>query len=150
LSVFFLDTSALAKRYMSELGSSWVRSWILPKMGNTIIVSRLATVEMISLMIRKQREGVVSAGDFRRNRNNFFLHLRNQYEIIEFEPKVLVTARALLVQHPLRTLDAIHLASALQAQKTFDIKLKFICADTRLLAIAAAEGLPTDDPNAHP
>ena len=150
MSAFFLDTSALAKRYMSEVGSTWVRSWILPKMGNTIIISRLATVEIVSLMIRKQREGGVSPADFRRNRNNFFLHLRNQYQVIEFQPRVLASARALLVQHPLRTLDAIHLASALQAQKTFDVKLSFICADVRLLVAAAAEGLPTDDPSAYP
>jgi uncharacterized protein len=150
LSVFFLDTSALAKRYIGEVGSNWIRSWILPKMGNTIIISRLATVEMISLMVRKQREGIVSLEDFRRNRNNFLLHLRNQYEVIELEPRVLATARALIIRYPLRTLDAIHLASALQAKMSFAVELTFVCADIRLSVAAAAEGLPTNDPNAHP
>jgi predicted nucleic acid-binding protein len=148
LTTFFVDTSALAKRYMSEVGSSWVRGWILPSKGHTVIISRLATVEMVSLMIRKHREGVVTYTDFARNRDTFFKHARQQYEVIELEQKVLSLARRLLVRHPLRTLDAVQLASALSASQAFGT-LTFISADTRLLE-AAAEGLPTDDPNAHP
>ena len=43
MSAFFVDTSALAKRYLAETGSAWVRSWILPRTGNVTIITRLAS-----------------------------------------------------------------------------------------------------------
>jgi len=70
--------------------------------------------------------------------------------VIELDNRVLAMARRLLIRHPLRTLNAIHLAGALEAKRLLSIQPTFISADTRLLTAAAAEGLPTDDPNAHP
>jgi uncharacterized protein len=150
LSDFFVDTSALGKRYVVETGSSWVRSWILPRYSNSIVISRLAAVEIISLLTRKQREGLITTAEFLRIRNNFSVHLRTLYTVIELDHRVLGTARHLLVRHPLRTLDAIQLACAIEASRFFGSNPTFISADVRLLAIAAAEGLPIDDPNAHP
>lgn len=148
MSDYFVDTSALAKRYVVEAGSGWVKSWILPRYGNAIVLSRLATIEIIALLTRKQREGLITPAEFLRIRNSVSAHLRTQYSIVEFEPSVLARARRLLVRYPLRTLDSIQLASALEAAQFFN--LTFVSADTRLLAAASAEGLTTDDPNAHP
>ncbi|MDZ4766916.1 MAG: hypothetical protein SGI73_20445 [Chloroflexota bacterium] len=53
-------------------------------------------------------------------------------------------------RYPLRTLDALQLASALVATNFLPDAPIFISADLKLLAAASAEGLPTDDPNAHP
>ena len=148
MSDYFVDTSALAKRYVVEAGSRWVKSWILPRYGNAIVLSRLATIEIIALLSRKQREGLITAAEFLRIRNSVSAHLRTNYSIIEFEPSVLSRARRLLVRYPLRTLDSLQLASALEAARFFD--LTFVSADTRLLTAASAEGLTSDDPNAHP
>jgi uncharacterized protein len=70
--------------------------------------------------------------------------------LIDLDETVLDRARDLLLKHPLRTLDAIQLACALEAAHLFNIQPNFISADTRLLTAASAEGLPTDDPNLHP
>ena len=48
----------------------------------------------------------------------------------------------------------IHLATALIAHHSLQSRdlpgLTFLCADERLLAVAAAEGLAVDNPNEHP
>jgi uncharacterized protein len=54
LSQFFIDTSALAKRYIPEIGSAWINSWIVPQANNEIIISALATVEIYSLLMRRE------------------------------------------------------------------------------------------------
>jgi len=101
--------------------------------------------------MRKQRANNIQLTDVLRIRNNFFAHIKNQYSVVEMDTKVLSVARSLLTQHQLRTLDALQLAGALQAVKILGVPLTFICADTRLLVAASAEGLLTDDPNnAHP
>jgi uncharacterized protein len=150
LSEYFVDTSALAKRYIIETGASWVRNWVSLKAGNMIVISRLTTVEIVSILARKQREGILSTLDIARIRNNFFAHVRKQYVVVEMDTNILSTARKLLIKYPLRILDAIQLSSALQAAKTLNIRPTFATADTRLLAAASSEGLPTDNPNAHP
>ncbi len=150
MSNFFVDTSALAKRYVPEVGTKWVTSWIEPQAGHTILVSTLATVEIITALVRRERGGVISISDRVKLQNDFLLHAQNQYSVINLDEDILNSARSLLMQHQLRTLDALQLASALQVAKILGIQLIFICADTRLLAAAAAEGLLTDNPNAHP
>lgn len=82
--------------------------------------------------------------------NNFLRHLDKRYQVIELNDNLFDEARRLLIKHPLRALDALQLASALQAAKVLGIQPIFISADTRLLAAATAEGLAVDDPNLHP
>jgi predicted nucleic acid-binding protein len=150
LSTFFVDTSALSKRYLSETGSAWVLSWILPSAGNVIIVSDLAQVETISVFARLQREGIISAGNAVLLENNLLAHLQKEYLTIPLEASVLSQARQLFKRHPLRSLDSIQLACALWARTVLNEPMTFVSGDKRLLTAAATEGFATDDPNLHP
>jgi hypothetical protein len=105
---------------------------------------------MISVLVRKQREGAITSAELQNLRRSFVAHTRDQYVVVEFEARVLNRARNLLVTYPLRTLDALQLSSALSAASIGRKKPIFVSADARLLNAAAAEGLPTDDPNLHP
>jgi predicted nucleic acid-binding protein len=150
LTVYFADTSALAKRYIPEIGSAWVQSWINPASGHVTIISALSLVEFLSLLSRRQREGNVSTADFTRLRLDFLFHARRQYRIIALRQDVLRQAQQLVIKHPLRTLDALQLASAQAAANALKIPPVFVTADRRLWAVAVSEGFPADDPNAHP
>jgi hypothetical protein len=63
-------------------------------------------------------------------------------------------ARLLLEHHPLRTYDALHLASALLVNDQLVAvglpPLTFLAADNRLLTAATLEGLTVDNPNNYP
>ncbi len=150
MSTYFVDTSALAKRYIVEIGFRWVRSWILPSADNIIVLSNISTIEMISVLMRREREGTISQSDRIQAQNNFLHHVENQYLMVDLDSDVLEEARNVLLRHPLRTLDALQLASALDAARALRISPTFVSADTRLLSVAAAEGFAVDDPNTHP
>jgi predicted nucleic acid-binding protein len=81
-------------------------------------------------------------------------HAHREYVVIGLTPQVVRRAEDLLTVHPLRTYDAIQLASALESNTrlvaTGLSPLIFVSADRRLLVAAASEGLMTEDPNAHP
>ncbi|HXT37016.1 MAG TPA: hypothetical protein VN837_15685 [Chloroflexota bacterium] len=64
--------------------------------------------------------------------------------------QVLDRARALVNRYPLRTLDAIQLASAHQAADVLGEPVTFISSDRDLLAAADADGLLNDNPLDHP
>lgn len=113
MSIYFADTSAFAKRYIPEIGSAWVQGWIDPKAGNLIVISALGTVEFISLLARRNREGTVSVDHFNKLKSDFLFHAVRQYRVMAMTPRLLAEARELINRHPLRALDAIQLASAM-------------------------------------
>lgn len=150
MSLLFVDTSGLAKRYLSEVGSSWVRALLAPVAGNVVVVSALAQVEMVSLLARRVRENDLTAADAAALEGTFMLQVAAEYLIIALRDDVLADARILVKAHPLRALDALQLASARVAQARLGEAITVISGDRALLSAAAAEGLLVDDPAAHP
>ena len=150
MSQFFVDTSALAKRYIIELGSTWVISWIEPNAGNLIAISKLAFVEMRSVLTRRVREKSLTLTQANLLWADFTAHIVSQYVVLSIDDRVLQRAEKLFSRHQLRTLDAIQLSSALEAQLLLSGSLTFVSADNNLLTAASAEGLATDNPNLHP
>jgi uncharacterized protein len=150
LSIIFADTSAIAKRYIPESGSIWVKTWADPANGNSVVISELASIEFVSLMARRLREGFISQQEFTLFNKHFSTHLKNEYIVVPLKKRLFNRAKQLLTKHPLRTLDAIQLASALVSAQTLNLTPTFISADRKLLATASAEGFPIDNPYDHP
>lgn len=142
MSCFFVDTSALAKRYIAEQGSEWLLSWIEPTAGNTVSIAEITHVEMFSLLARRQREGSLTTENADA--------LQDECLVLPLDSEILQQARLLVTKYPLRSLDAIQLASALQARKVLAVSITFISADNNLLNAASAEGFPIDNPNHYP
>jgi len=154
LTAYFLDSSALVKRYIPETGSAWVRQLAAPQTGNSLFIARITWVEVRSAFARRQREGSLTSTDRTLIVQRFRFDLNNQYQVIELDATLAETAAQLVSQYPLRAYDAVQLASVLLLQPAFattqSTQLLFLTADDRLLPIAQAQGLLTDNPNHHP
>ncbi len=149
MSVYFVDTSVLVKRYLDEIGSAWTQSWIIPDAGNTVIVSEIVLTEMRSVLARRVREGL-NSGVAHSAKLAFSLHIRREYKVITVSREGLLTAGDLTEKYPLRTLDAIHLAAAIHARSALALPIIFVTADKQQRHAAAAESFETDDPTTHP
>jgi hypothetical protein len=82
LSVYFVDTSGLGKRYVSEKGSIWIRSLLAPQNGHTIIVSEICLVEMISLLVGKERStrsDHIESWQVKIRSRLFLIHAKKEY-----------------------------------------------------------------------
>ena len=150
MAALFSDTSAIVKRYVSEIGSGWMTAQTSPTVGNVIIISRLTTVEVCSTLARLQRANQISTTDGAHLKADFLVHADKEYLTVPIDDAVFVRARDLVSKHPLRTLDAIQLACALEAASGLGEPLTFLSADIMLLAAAMAEGFTTDNPQSHP
>ena len=153
MSVFFFDSSALVKRYVWEQGTGWVRSLCAPTAANSLLVSVIMPVEIISAVSRRRREGTVTPRAAQAVRLLLHRHLQREYRVIELAAPILQRAQDLLEQQPLRAYDAIQLASALEANARLLAgglaPLIFVAADTRLLTIGTLVGLSGEDPTQH-
>jgi len=154
MTTYYLDTSALSKRYVQETGTAWIRSLVAPSAGHTLLTARITMVEIYSALARRRREGSVPATDCAIASQAFTAHSATEYEFVELDLGVVTLAHDLLEHHPLRAYDAVQLASALIANQVLQAAsltpLVFLSADDRLNKAAASEGLTVDNPNTHP
>ncbi len=134
----YFDTSALVKQYLHEVGSTTVLE--LLKTGDKVYTASLTYAETHAAFSRRTREGRLTRETTRKLAVRFDRDWES-YDIVIMSEDVLSLARQMLYRHPLRSADAIHLASALLLARTTPTdRWSFICADGRLCDAAEAEG----------
>ncbi|MGH7858309.1 MAG: type II toxin-antitoxin system VapC family toxin [Candidatus Binatia bacterium] len=136
---YFLDSSALVKRYLTEPGSDLVRD--LLRRRRRVAVSRIAYAEVVAAVARAWREKVLeeSARDavFDVIDRDF-----TRFDVTELRRSIIERVRDLVVRQPLRAYDAVQLASALTLKER-GASVDFWVADDRLTTAARGEGLRT-------
>jgi len=147
--LYFLDTSAVVKRYVRETGTAWVQALAAPAAGHSLFVVRVTLAEMVAAVTRQERGGHISAQDAATALADFKYDFAHQYFIVEVSAALVNRAAALARTHALRGYDAVHLAAAVEVHSQAPF-LTLLSADAELNAAAAAEGLLVDDPNNHP
>jgi predicted nucleic acid-binding protein len=152
--VFYLDASALVKRYIAETGSSWVIGLCHPPAGNTIATARISKAEAAATFARKRRSGGLSQADYMGVLQDLAHDFAHQYLLVEIDQALVDLAVDLTKRQKLRGYDAVQLAAALTLNSVLTQAqfppLTFVAADDDLLKAAQDEGLTTDNPNWHP
>ena len=154
MATLYVDTSALVKRYVVEVGSAWVRRMVARPVQQAIYTATLTEVEVRSALQRLVRERRLDAAQAGRLTQRVIQHCTQRYQLIRITRPVVTQAGMLLERHPLRAYDAVQLACALTVQRGMHRRGMppplFVAADTTLLAAAAAEGFTVDNPLQHP
>jgi uncharacterized protein len=136
--VRYYDTSALVKQYLQEAGSKLVLE--LLKSGEKVYTASLTYAETHAAFSRRTREGRLTRETTKRLARRFDKDWES-YDIVVLSENVFRLARQMLYRHPLRSADAIHLASALLLARTSPrSSWSFVCADGRLCDAAKSEG----------
>lgn len=153
MAVYYLDSSALVKRYVGEVGTAWVLELSDPTVGNDLYIVRITGPELIAALFRKVRTREAALDDVSRASTNFRSDFTGQYHVIEITVQLAERAMTLAQGQGLRGYDAIQLAAASELhtlRNTIGLDpLIFLSSDSRLNSVAELEGLLTDDPNTH-
>ena len=143
---YFLESSAFAKLFIFEQGSEPLIQLLEKVDDPQKLVSALASLEVRSAIRRRQREGDIPPADAALALENVrFESLR----IVEqpVSPAVIDVAKLVLDSHPLRAMDALHLATCIVMRDTLQISdICFVSADDALLKAADLEKFPTLNP----
>ena len=134
----YIDTSALAKRYLNEPGSEALDAFLSTL--SRALIRRLTVVELRCLLRRRWRAGEIDDDYERAARAYFADDVRSGYfEVEPLADRHAIFAHDLIDQlsgHTLRTLDFLHLAIAHDAGATV-----LATADREMARAAGALGI---------
>ena len=130
--MIYLDTSALVKLIVKEPETGALRRFIAKADPEMFVTSALSRAELFRVAIRQTEVSVLSKAK----------EVLDGVSEMTITQSLLETAGTVGPPH-LRTLDAIHLVTALEFGKEL---VAFVAYDTRLLAAAELAGLPTVAP----
>lgn len=129
--MIYLDSAAIVKLTHAEAESPALRAWLDERAEPGWVSSVLTEIESFRALARYAPDAV-----------SRLPAVLDQIELIDLDPPIRILAQAIR-QATVRSLDAIHLGTALHARGTLT---SFVTYDKRLLDAAAAAGLPVDSP----
>lgn len=100
MSAYYLDTSAIAKRYVNEPGSRWIRELVAARPRHLFASSRLLIVEIASALTRRLREKLITPRVYRDALKTFDDDCQFEYQLIEATDETIHTARDLVMRYP--------------------------------------------------
>jgi predicted nucleic acid-binding protein len=148
---FYMDSSALAKRYVPETGSGLVDEILDNVAGRRIYLLNVGAGEVISILVRRKNAGGISAADLTDLLVDFYSEIvhRRPVRKMPITNRLAINAFSLIVTHSINSTDAIALKSALAIADKLRARgddLVLVASDQRLLRAAQAEGLATFNP----
>jgi predicted nucleic acid-binding protein len=146
--IYVLDTSALAKRYLTEKGSNRLRRLIESK-ADVFYQSFLTPLEISSALYRRLKTKDLTPEELTLLLRAYVTHSHQEYLLVPYSDALMDRASTLVAHHVLRALDAIQLASALELRDQLspdELPLSFVSSDERLLDAARQEHLQARNP----
>jgi predicted nucleic acid-binding protein len=137
----YLETSALLAWLLGEARAPEVARAI--DEADMVVSSVLTLVEAERALVRAEILNILNAADAERLRG-LLSRSRQGWTLMEISADVRVRACRFFPVEPLRTLEALHLATALLFMQAFP-SLKLLSCDQRMLRNARALGLATND-----
>lgn len=154
VGAYFLDTSALVKRNVQEIGTAWVRELTGSDAPHDLYIARISIVELIAAISRRERGGHLTPSQGAAVIGHFRRRVSRRYIVVEFSPALFDDASHLARKHGLRGYDAVQLAAAAALDRPRAAlglpPMTLVSADAELNRAASAEGLLIENPNQHP
>ena len=140
------------KRYIPEIGSDVVEE-LFEELTNSEVLttSYLTVLEVNSTVMRLLQGRVISQTDYQRILDRFALDISNyDISVMPVQNELVDDAIGMVRRRSLRSLDALHFASAVTASErsSDDQNLYVVSADRELVEACEAYGVPAIDPHA--
>lgn len=137
MSTVYLESSAIIAWMLGEPRAPDIKQSL--DAASTVVTSELAMLESLRALVRAERLSRINEGDAQRLRGNL-RRVSEGWIRMEISDEVLARAGRPFPVEPVRTLDAVHLATALCFTQSFP-DLTILSLDDRILENARALGL---------
>jgi uncharacterized protein len=135
--IVYLDTSALVKLYVQEVGSTEVKRAVAR--ADLVATSLIAYVEVRSAFARRHRLADIDNAALKRHKHEFEQGW-NRLDRLPVDATTIHRAGDLAEQYRLKAYDALHLATVDLMEVTLRSSVSFACFDDALNRAAARMG----------
>jgi predicted nucleic acid-binding protein len=136
----YFDSSAVVKVYVQENGRATVLRLLRL---HEVVVSAILPVEIRGALRRRAEEGGIEGSRIPAAFKQLAAD-REQWNVLAISTEILGRAEEIVANYAVRTLDAIHIASAKEFAERLQTRVPFISADRRQIEAAAAVGLTVE------
>ena len=149
MPMFYLETSALLKKYRTKSGIDVVRELFEGKSdAEAFITSYFTVLEVMSVARRLLATGTLNRRLYQRILGNFERDLREAVMLQSVSDSVIMEAVRQSATYVLRAPDAVHLATAVRANAVTSEPFYFVGSDAKLVAACENAGLAILNPEA--
>lgn len=149
---FYFDASALAKRYIEEIGSDKIDFLFANVSLMHLQCLVIGAMEVFWICVRKKNDGRITADQFTQATGHLefeVINIQSDFKTIPIPDSLVWDSMDLIETHSLNSVDAIVLRSALnvaaELRRAGDT-LVLVASDQRLLRAARTEGLQIFNP----
>ena len=149
---FYFDASALAKRYIEEVGSDKIDFLFENVSLERLSCLTIGAAEVFWICIRKKNDGRITVNQFTQAAGHLeheIITNQSNFRKIPVPDSLVWNSMDLIEAHSLNSVDAMVLRSALDtptALRSTGDRLVLVASDQRLLRAAQAEGLQIFNP----
>ena len=112
MSAFYLESSALVKRYSTEKGSKFIIKLMQPSAGNRLYAVKITEVEVCAALTRKRKGLTMTAAGATKSIVRFRRNFAARFVKSDVSEAILNEAIRLTDSYTLRGYDAVQLAAA--------------------------------------
>jgi predicted nucleic acid-binding protein len=150
--VFYLDTSVIVKRYMNEQGTDFadlLYDKVMSSKEHSLVTSILSLVEFLATVRRARKGEIITEEDM----NGILFHFTRETENINLRPldeKTMVKSISIIMEHALRTADALHVSTALELRnimKELEERVILISNDNEMYNATIKAGMEVIKPD---
>ncbi len=145
---YYLDSSAIVKRYIQEEGSYYIVNLIIQAESYLSTIS-ISKTEVISALSRRYRDKDISEEDYSSILNSVSLDFEDEYTVISTSQEIINLSIRLSQIYPLKGYDCIQLSAAISLKERFknlNLKMVFLSSDSQLCKTATYEGFEVVNP----
>jgi uncharacterized protein len=149
VAAYFLDSSALVKRYVREKGSLWIDRFFGRAGENRIYIASVTGVEVIAAIARRS-PSFRSPSSVEVISSEFLDDFGKMFRVLQIDEPVVFKAMELARKHRFRGYDALQLSVALEVHSSLlavNDSVTLVAADAELNAAAIAQGLLVENPS---
>lgn len=141
MSVFYLDSSALLKRYRTEHGTELVNSLFSGRVeGEVFVTSHITSLEIESVAARALKGRILDERAHGVLLALFAKDVQEQVIALPVQTALISEAAEAARRHALRAADSIHLATALRVKQSAPDDTVVVASDKELLQASKDEG----------
>jgi predicted nucleic acid-binding protein len=147
--VYFVDSSALVKAYVSEMGSPVVLA-VLDRMRGSVYASSAVMIETAAAIARLRRGHKMRQKLYAKARDKFLEHCRTRFHVVHPPATVIAATLGMIDAYRMRSAggsDLLHVATAEYIQTLLPHgRLALMCCDDGLRSVAEERGFEVFDP----